>query len=234
MKKPSEHWKGTINLLLLLVGASAEDNLPPTWHAWANCNKKEAPAVLQEHLLESAQNLGLPEPVASGDLTTMLMSLSFDSMYKDDLESGLQPFVVSYKDQQTVANQQQVNQDYGIVQQGAAPQLQDLYALKEASKISVPTTEPQMLRTLKAFTVLLYTMLGASNPLTQTYKQEIVDQYDNFQPFVERYLESLPGQPTYTQIIDHTLGPAQVQCLLECRGLHGNGCRKSAGLLGAL
>jgi hypothetical protein len=35
----------------------------------------------------------------------MLMALSFDSMYKDDLESGLQPFVVSYKDQQTVANQ---------------------------------------------------------------------------------------------------------------------------------
>jgi hypothetical protein len=40
-------------------------------------------------------NLGLPEPVATGDLTTML---SFDSMYDNDLESGLQPFVVNYKD----------------------------------------------------------------------------------------------------------------------------------------
>jgi hypothetical protein len=66
--------------------------------------------------------------------------------------------VVSYKDQQTIANQQQVNKDYGMVQQGAAPQLQDLYALKEASKISIPTMESQMLRTLKAFTVLLHTV----------------------------------------------------------------------------
>jgi hypothetical protein len=57
-------------------------------------------------------------------------------MYEDDLESGLQPFTFSYKDQQTVANQQQVNKDYDMVQQG-----KDLYELKEVSKISVPTTE---------------------------------------------------------------------------------------------
>jgi hypothetical protein len=31
--------------------------------------------------------------------------------------------------------------------------------LKEASKISVPTTEQQVVRTLKAFMVLLYTVL---------------------------------------------------------------------------
>jgi hypothetical protein len=49
--------------------------------------------------------------------------------------------------------------------------------------------------------VLLYTMLGDSTPLTRTYKQEIVDQYDNFQPVVETYISSLPGQATYTQII---------------------------------
>jgi hypothetical protein len=106
----------------------------------------------------------------------MLMLLSFNSMYEDDLESGLQPFVVSYKDQQTVANPQRVNKDYDMVQQGAAPQLQDLYALKEASKIAVPTTENQMVRTLKAFTVLLYTVLGANHPLSMTFKREIVDQ----------------------------------------------------------
>jgi hypothetical protein len=55
-------------------------------------------------------------------------------MYEDDLESGLQPFVVSYKDQQTVANQQHVNRDYDIVQQGAAPQLQDLYASRTLAR----------------------------------------------------------------------------------------------------
>jgi hypothetical protein len=88
-----------------------------------------------------------------------------------------------------------------MVQQGAAPQLQDLYALKEASKIAVPTTENQMVRTLKAFMVLLYTMLGASHPLTLAFKREIVDQYDNYQPVVETYIASLPGQPIYTQML---------------------------------
>jgi hypothetical protein len=202
VKKPSEHWEGTIDLLLRLVGVNAEDELPAIWQAWANCHKKEARTVLQEHLRDNARSLGLPEPVASGELTTMLMSLSFDSMYEDDLETGLQPFVVSYKDQQTIANQQKVNKDYDLVQQGgAAPQLQDIYALKEASKISVPTTEQQMLRTLKAFTVLLYTVLGANNPISVAFRHEVVDQYDSFQPVVETYVASLPGQPIYTQMI---------------------------------
>jgi hypothetical protein len=96
--------------------------------------------------------------------------MSFKSMYEDDLEAGLQPFMVSYKDQQTVAHQQQINQTYDLVQQGTAPQLQDLYALKEASKISVPTTEQQMIHTLKAFTVLLYTVVGPNSPLYQVSK----------------------------------------------------------------
>ena len=93
IKKPSEHWEGTIDLLLRLVGVTAESDLPPLWHAWSNCNKKEARTVLQAHLRDNARALGLPEPVASGNLTTMLNTMAFDSMYKDDLEAGLQPFV---------------------------------------------------------------------------------------------------------------------------------------------
>jgi hypothetical protein len=95
----------------------------------------------------------MPEPVASGDLTTLLMPLSFDSMYEDDLESGLQPFVVSYKDQQTVANQQHVNRDYDISARSCPPTTGPL-RLKDASKISVPNTEQQMVRMLKTFMVL--------------------------------------------------------------------------------
>jgi hypothetical protein len=127
--------------------------------------------------------------------------MAFDSMYEDDLEAGIQPFIVSYKDQQTVANQQRVSKDYDLVQQGAAPQVQDLYALKEASKIAVPTTEQQMVRTFKAFAVLLYTVVGPANPLYLKFKKEIVDDYDNFQPLVETYAASLRGQPIYTQMV---------------------------------
>jgi hypothetical protein len=78
VKKPSEQWEGTIDLLLHLVGVTAEIDLPPIWHAWSNCNKKESRTILQEHLRDNAQALGLPEPVASGDLTTMLNTSAFD------------------------------------------------------------------------------------------------------------------------------------------------------------
>jgi hypothetical protein len=133
-----------------------------------------------------------------GELTTILTSLAFSSMHEDNLETGLQPFVVSYKDELTIAKQQRVNKDYDMVQQGAAPQLQDLYALKEAS---VPTTEQQMVRTLKAFTVLLYTMVGPTHPLYFATKRDLVDQFDNYQPLVETYVASLRGQPIYTQMV---------------------------------
>jgi hypothetical protein len=86
-------------------------------------------------------------------------------MQEDDLETGLEPFNVSFNDQMTIAKQQCMNKDYDMAQQGAAPQLQDLYVLKEASKILVPTTEQQMVQTLKAFTVHLFTMVGPTHPL---------------------------------------------------------------------
>jgi hypothetical protein len=48
VKKPSKQWEGTIGLLLCLVGVTAEIDLPPLWHAWSNCNKKESRTILQE------------------------------------------------------------------------------------------------------------------------------------------------------------------------------------------
>jgi hypothetical protein len=131
----------------------------------------------------------------------MLMPLSFDWMYEDDLECGLQPFLVSYKDQQTIANQDQVNKDYNMIQQGAAPQLQDLYVLKEVSKILVPTTKQQMMRTLKAFMVLLYTVLGPNNTLSIAFRQEIVDQYDDSIQFVVETYVSMTDSINLPSII---------------------------------
>jgi hypothetical protein len=82
-----------------------------------------------------------------------------------------------------VTNLQHISKDYNLVQQGATLQLQDLYALKETSKISVPTTEQQMIYTFKAFVVLLlYTVVGPANPLYQTFKRELVNQLTTFNP----------------------------------------------------
>jgi hypothetical protein len=39
------------------------------------------------------------------------------------------------------------------------------------------------------------------NPMTIAFKREIVDPYNRFQPVVETYAASLPGQPIHTQMI---------------------------------
>jgi hypothetical protein len=49
--------------------------------------------------------------------------------------------------------------------------------------------------------VLLYTMVGPTHPLYLATKRNLVDQYDTFQPLVETYIASLPGQPVYTQMV---------------------------------
>jgi hypothetical protein len=40
-KKPSQVWKGTIDVLLRLTQRAAKDGLLQRWHAWANCKKEE-------------------------------------------------------------------------------------------------------------------------------------------------------------------------------------------------
>ena len=80
-----------------------------------------------------------------------------------------------------------MSKEYNLGQEGAAPQLQDNYVFKEASKGAVPATGQQMFRTVTACAVHLYTVVGPTNHLYMTFKKELVDQYDKFQPLVETY-----------------------------------------------
>jgi hypothetical protein len=78
-QKPSDHWRGTIDLLLCIVQVGSEADLPDAWSAWAPANKKEHWNILQERLQETAVLLGYPQPVATGELTQILVNLQFIS-----------------------------------------------------------------------------------------------------------------------------------------------------------
>ena len=157
-KLPSEQWKGTIDLLLKLTQVRTETDLPELWHKWVNSNKKEFRAILQESFKATALSLGLPEPVATADFSTTVANLQFSSPFEDNLELGLQPFLVAYHSQKTMSEQASLNSVHDLLASGT-PQLSDLWAIKAASKIWVPTKESQMVRTLKAFAVVLATIL---------------------------------------------------------------------------
>jgi hypothetical protein len=199
-KLPSETWKGTIDVLLRLTQRSTEEALPPLWHAWANCKKEERRAVLQEQFRRLARVLKLPEPVATVELTNMLYSLAFAAPFEDKLEMGVQPFAVTYLSQKTVAEQREIIDLHELLREGA-PSLTDILDLKAASRIAMPTKESQMLRTIRAFAVVLATIVGPTSPLYTAYKRDIVDAYDQVQPRLETLSESHPGEPIHAQLL---------------------------------
>ena len=199
-KSPSTLFKGTINLLLRLTNKTEEKELPEIYHRWANSNKKEFRTVLQEVFDQNALLLGLPEPIATPDLALTISSLKFASADEDDLEQGLQPFAVAYHSQKTLAEQAALNSLHDLLYMGT-PQLTDLWAMKAANKLWIPTKLSQLARTLRSFAVVLATVVGTDSLLYQCYKAQVVDAYEDVSPTLENYAERRAGQPVYAQVL---------------------------------
>ena len=199
-KLPSTLFKGTINLLLRLTNKTEEKDLPEIYHRWANSNKREFRTVLQEVFDQNAMLLGLPEPVATPDLALTISSLKFASADEDDLEQGLQPFAVAYHSQKTLAEQAALNSLHDLLYMGT-PQLTDLWAMKAANKLWVPTKLSQLVRTMKSFAVVLATVVGTDSLIYQCYKAQVVDTYEDVSPTLENYAERRADQPVYAQVL---------------------------------
>ena len=115
-----------------------ECDLPEIYHCWANSNRKEFRAVLQEFCDKNVSELGLLEPIAMANLALRISTLKFASVDEDDLEQGLQPFAVAYRSQKMLAEQAALNSLHALLYLGA-PQLTNLWAMKTANKLWIPT-----------------------------------------------------------------------------------------------
>jgi hypothetical protein len=193
-------WKGTIDILLRLTQKEREVDLPEIWHVWANCKKEERVAVLQEQFRKMARELKLPVPVATPELVATIFNLKFAAAYEDKLEHGLQPFLVTYLSQKNVSEQQDTIEMHRLMTEGT-PTLLDLVDLKAAAKISLPTKESQMLRTCRAFGVVLAVICGTRAPIYRNYRLDILDRYDSIQPLVEELAEVYNKDLVYAQIL---------------------------------
>jgi hypothetical protein len=127
-----------------LTQRAVKDDLPQLWHPWTNYKKEECRAILQERFRCMLQDLSLPEPIATVELTTMLYTLSFGALFEDKLEHGVQPFAATYSSQTSVAKQRKLIDMHQILREGS-PSVTDIPDLKAASQISKPTKESQML-----------------------------------------------------------------------------------------
>ena len=81
------------------------------------------------------------------------------------------------------------------------PQLTDLWVMKAANKLWIPTKLSQLVRTLKSLAVVLAMVIGTESLLYQCYKAQIVDAFDEESLTLEAYAERHPAQPVYTQIL---------------------------------
>jgi hypothetical protein len=144
--------------------------------------------------------LSLPELVATVELTTMLYSLSFGAPFEDKLEHCVQSFAVTYLSQKPVAEQRELIDMHEILCEGS-PLVTDILDLKAASQISMPTKESQMLRTMRAFRVVLAVALGTALELYKSYKEDVIDSYDVIKPKLEALAELYPQAPIYAQVL---------------------------------
>ncbi len=90
-----------------------------------------------------------------------------------------------------------------ILSKGSAS-MTDILDLKAASQCSMPPRESKMVRTMRAFGVVLAVALGTSSELYQSYKKDVIDSYDVInviQPKLEALAELYPQEPIYAQVL---------------------------------
>jgi hypothetical protein len=114
----------------------------------------------------------------------------------------MQPFVISYNSQESIAHAQRMNTISDIILGGgAAPSLTDVFALDTACKISMPTNESQTQRTIEAFAVLLAVLPGVQDPLFLAYNDDVVRAYKTNFEHIEACVQALPTLPICSMIL---------------------------------
>ena len=139
--KPVSDLIGTqVVALMRLCQVATEAHLPPLWQQLSSCTKSQ-----QLNTLTSAINEVLDEeaPLLPFQITPLLkdkvMKMQFRMTNKDDLTSGLQPFVFGTGTPDEIqANQQQVSLYQTIFTDQSAPSISDAQYLMVPKSVSLP------------------------------------------------------------------------------------------------
>jgi hypothetical protein len=173
-KLPSDRFNRTLNILLNYLDTPEEANLPPLWHQWSNCTKKQEFLILNDLLHSYSRG---PEafstctPVVNLRLVQDLLNFSFVSETVDDLKIGLQPFIIADGSAEHRQANLELARTYGMLNSGEQSlMLADLEALKSKEVQSIPLTYFELERNLGMFGNLLGTVLGPTHQLTIAYR----------------------------------------------------------------
>jgi hypothetical protein len=171
-KTPTKYWGAATLLANRITWTSTTDELPKLYHVIAKSTKTNLRLLVSEHLRMVAQEMGMEgsAPVVTPSLAKKLSALQFSHHNIDDLDDGIQPFVVGVRSKQDQATLNRYITYYdSIVEGGAAAGLQDLKTLAEKDKAAIPRTLLQASTTLQQFHVLLRAILPETHGLVIQY-----------------------------------------------------------------
>jgi hypothetical protein len=173
-KLPSERFTITLPVLLDLLQIPNEVDLPPLWHRWANCMKKQEVQVLQDSLdayARSNEAFSHAVPIITLRLVQDLLSFTFMGQSADDIKTGLQPFIITDGNAEFRQTNAEVARIYGLINSGDATcSLTDLEVLGTKEVRSVPLTYWEMETSLGMFGNLLGVVIGSNHPLTLAFR----------------------------------------------------------------
>ena len=166
VKTPAQHYGSAVNLICQLCQTADPSELPRLYHVIANSNKRTLRVNIQQHLHGIASRLGLGQytPIVSPDLAAKLNTASFEHYDINDLEDGIQPFITPAWSNQQKQDLDKNNAAHDTLQEGASARLDDLFALRQFSKINPPVSLLQTQHCFYSFRILLEAILGASHP----------------------------------------------------------------------
>ena len=94
-KGAAEYFGANFTHLLNLVQVTDAQDLPPIWEALARASKHQQLLVLQRAFEGTAKEMGLHAPtIATPSLLKLVLALGFRMESRDDLMTGLHPFVI--------------------------------------------------------------------------------------------------------------------------------------------
>ena len=94
-KGATEYFGANLGHLLNLVQVTDAKDIPPIWEALERASKHQQLLVLQWAFDTAAEDMGLRAPtIATSSFLNLVLALGFSMESRDDLTTGLHPFVL--------------------------------------------------------------------------------------------------------------------------------------------
>lgn len=169
---PETKWGASLQLLTRLTQQGEHPVLPQFWIDLAAAPKRFEGTTIARATDATAVALGLaPDlaPVITPALVAKIAAFSFGHANSDELEQGINPFTVGYRNQDETTEARTQATQHAMLMDGAAPRLADVITLAASEKVRMPRTCIQVSITLDNYRVMLHTCFGPDHRLTAEF-----------------------------------------------------------------